>query len=33
MGAPAWGVSPYDGVLVQKAVQDLAKENYNDQVG
>ncbi|MCL4503332.1 MAG: tetratricopeptide repeat protein [Deltaproteobacteria bacterium] len=30
MGAPAWGVSPYDDVLVQKAVQDLAKENYDE---
>ena len=29
-GSPAWGVSPYDDVLVQKAVQDLAKENYDE---
>jgi tetratricopeptide (TPR) repeat protein len=29
-GSPAWGVTPYDDVLVQKAVQDLAKENYDE---
>ncbi|MFI5355501.1 MAG: tetratricopeptide repeat protein, partial [Desulfobaccales bacterium] len=29
-GSPALGVSPYDDVLVQKAVQDLAKENYDE---
>lgn len=29
-GAPAWGVTPYDDVLVQKAAKNLAQENYDE---
>jgi tetratricopeptide (TPR) repeat protein len=29
-GFPAWGVSPYDDILVQKASKDLSQENYDE---
>lgn len=29
-GVPAWGVSPYDDILVQKAIKDLSQENYDE---